>query len=149
MRNTRSLLLCSIASELEGDRERSAELEEWARRVQHEGFERAFLAPELRLAIVRGDLEHVERLVGSSRGIIGPTWFGLTGMIARLDGLVALGRREEVEELVREGFAPGTLLDAVGLRALGAVREDEALLRQALERSRLWASSGTRPRRGG
>jgi hypothetical protein len=39
-----------------------------------------------------------------------------------------------VEELAAGVIAPGTLLEAVGLRALGQVREDEALLRQALER---------------
>jgi tetratricopeptide (TPR) repeat protein len=85
MRNARSVLLCTIAAELEGDRERAAELEDWARKLQSEGFERAFLAPELRLALVRGDVERAERILGGVRGATGPTWFGLSGTLARFD----------------------------------------------------------------
>src|SRR5206468_2488003 len=125
-----SLLLCTIAAEVDHDRERAAELEDLARRLQHEGFERAFFAPELRLALVRGDLERVERLLATVAGAIGPTWFGLAGALARFDALSALGRRDVVEQLVADGLPPGSLLEAVGLRALGQAREDEALLRQ-------------------
>ena len=134
VRSPRSLLLCTIAAEMDGDSERAAELEDSARRLQHEGFERAFLGPELRLALVREDLGAVERLLGNVTGGVGPTWFGFSGSLARFDALSALGRRDDVERLVAEGLPPGSLVEAVGLRALGQVREDEGLLRQALDR---------------
>jgi hypothetical protein len=134
VRSARSLLLCAFAAELAGDRERAAELEEAARRVEHQGFDRAFFAPEVRLALARGDLARVDRLLADRSGAIGPTWFGLSAMMARFDALVVLGRGEEVERLAADGFRPGTLLEAVGLRALGCVREDQALLSRALER---------------
>lgn len=147
MRNTRSLLLCTIAAELDGDSERAAELETFARRVEHEGFERSLFAPELRLALVRGDLERAERLVAETTGLIGPGWFGLVGGVASFDALARLQRREDVERLAEE-IRPGTLLEAVGLRALGQVREDETPIRQALERFEAmgldWYASETR-----
>jgi hypothetical protein len=63
------------------------------------------------------------------------TWFRLTNVIARLDALAFLGRREDVE---RESASlleqPGVMLEPFARRALGLVREDDELVQQALQR---------------
>ena len=61
-------------------------------------------------------------------------WFYLSSMAAHLDGLAALGERERVEGEAVPALAPGTYLEPFALRALGLVREDEALVGQAAER---------------
>ena len=52
----------------------------------------------------------------------------------RLDGLLALGRREEVEREAGPLASARSVLRPFALRALGTVREDEALLKDAIER---------------
>ena len=132
IRNARTLLLSAIAAEYAGDREHSRALEDSAREVQLEGYGTVLAGPEIRLALVRGDLERVEELAAAEAGI--STWFGMGAMLARLDALGALGDRATVEREATPLLRPGTLPEPFALRALGRVREDEELLRQALER---------------
>jgi hypothetical protein len=54
VRNARSLLVCALARELRGERERSAELEELADELHLEGHGVATRTPRARLAIARG-----------------------------------------------------------------------------------------------
>ena len=113
-----------------------------------DGYGHVLETPRLRLALLRDALETVERLVatplpdrGWHRG-----WMLLSTEAVRLDALAALGRRDEIEAWPRE--RPGTYLDPFWLRALGIVREDDALLERALagfERLRLpWFAEQTR-----
>jgi class 3 adenylate cyclase len=132
IRNARTLLLSAIAAEFAGDREHARELEESAREVQLEGYGMVLVGPEMRLALVRGDLERLEELVPTESGIF--TWFGMGATLARLDALSALGDRAAVEREATPFLRPRTLPEPFALRALGRVREDENLLRQALER---------------
>ena len=132
IRNARTLLLSAIAAEYAGDREHSRELEESAREVQLEGYGTVLAGPEMRLALVRGDLERLETLVGVEARV--STWFGMGAMLARLDALSVLGDRATVEREATPLLHPGTLPEAFALRALGRVREDDELLRRALER---------------
>ena len=132
IRNARTLLLSAIAAEYAGDREHSRALEDSAREVQLEGYGTVLAGPEMRLALVRGDLERLEELVTVEARV--STWFGMGAILARLDALSALGDRVTVEREAAPFLRPGTLPEPFALRALGRVREDEELLRQALER---------------
>jgi hypothetical protein len=59
--------------------------------------------------------------------------YGLAFEAARLDGLAALRDRDGVEAEVPPYLRAGTYLEPFALRALGIVREDEALVDRALE----------------
>jgi hypothetical protein len=56
------------------------------------------------------------------------------GLIARLNGLVALDRRAEIEDEAPGLAKPGAYLEPFALRALGFARRDDGLIRQAIER---------------
>ena len=87
--------------------------------------------PRIRLAMTRGDLERIERLV-EGRSSSGAFYLG--SQTALLDGLAAIGARDRVEAAVEPLLKPATYLEAFALRALGVVREEEELIRQALSR---------------
>ena len=97
--------------------------------MQLEGYGTVLAGPEMRLALVRGDLERLETLVGVEARV--STWFGMGAVLARLDALSVLGDRAAVEREATPLLHPGTLPEAC---ALGRVREDDELLRRALER---------------
>ncbi|HEX6700498.1 MAG TPA: adenylate/guanylate cyclase domain-containing protein [Gaiellaceae bacterium] len=132
VRNPRSLLVCAAAQTELGDEAAAHRLEERAREVWMEGYGSTLDAPLLRLALLRGDLDEAERLVGVPelrgwhRG-----WFFFSALTARLDALAALGRREEVEAEASRHRRPGTYLEPFAVRALGIVREDDSLLERA------------------
>jgi len=132
IRNARTLLLCAAASAYAGDDERSRELEGAAAEVRLEGHTAALEGAQIRLALARGDLSYVESslTVQSKHSLT----FGLMRISARLDGLVALREGARVEEEAPRFLKPGTYLEPFALRALGVVREDEALVEQALSR---------------
>jgi hypothetical protein len=85
----------------------------------------------MRLAIARGDLEALEEVMQVEWRV--STWFGMSAIINRLDGLALLGNREAIEEEAPLYLKSRTFPEAFALRALGRVREDEDLIRQALE----------------
>jgi hypothetical protein len=58
----------------------------------------------------------------------------LSSMAAHLDGLAALGDRERVERYASPVLQSETYLEPFALRALGIVRQDDALVGQAAER---------------
>ena len=92
----------------------------------------------MRLALVRGDLELVERFLDEpeqSRGWY-KGWLGLVTRVARLDALAALRDRERVEAEAAGFLRPGKYPEPFALRALGIVRGDDALVAQADERFR-------------
>ncbi|HEX4929181.1 MAG TPA: AAA family ATPase, partial [Gaiellaceae bacterium] len=132
IRGPRSLLVMAVAEHVLGDPERARELEQLADAFGMEGYGHVLETPRLRLALLRGDLGTVERLAseplpdrGWHRG-----WMLLSTESVRLDALAVLGLRDEIEGRPRE--RPGTYLEPFHLRALGVVREDEALLERAL-----------------
>ena len=64
----------------------------------------------------------------------GHDWMVTSSLVtSRLDALLALGRREEVEEEAGPLVDSRSVLRPFALRALGLAREDEALLARALE----------------
>jgi tetratricopeptide (TPR) repeat protein len=149
IRNPRSLLVAALANVHAGNEPEARRLEERAAEIWMEGFGLALDAPRLRLALVRGDLALVEALLVESPRRI-QTIFKQANSSARLDALTALGDRKRLEEDAPQFLRPNTYLEPFALRALGVVREDEALIRQALERFEAmglaWHAAQTRSR---
>ena len=133
IRNPRSLLVCALAHTALGDVEEGRRLEHDADAFGAEGYGLIVDAPRLSLALLRGDREEVERLLGDP--VPGDwIWFSLTSVTARLDALASLDREEDVEREAPPLVRPKTYLEPFALRALGRVRNDGELIRQAAER---------------
>ena len=75
----------------------------------------------LRLALLRGDLEAVERLLAANPAI---DFFDIDYPAARLDALAAVGDRRRVEDEASRALDLGGYVEPFALRALGAVREE-------------------------
>jgi DNA-binding SARP family transcriptional activator len=132
VRSPRSLMVLAVAEHVLGDDAKARRYEELADEFGMEGYGHVLETPRLRLALLRDDLEKVERLAfeplpdrGWHRG-----WMLLSTESVRLDAFARLGHRDEVEAWPPE--KPHTYLEPFRLRALGLVREDEELLEEAL-----------------
>jgi tetratricopeptide (TPR) repeat protein len=129
--NASSLLRCALANvRLENDQE-ARRLERAADDLGMEGYGLMLDPLRVEIAIARGALPELERLLRewSPRG-----FYDIDGLIARLDALIALGRRAEIENEAPAAMKPGTYLEPFALRALGFAREDQALIAQAIQR---------------
>jgi hypothetical protein len=128
----RSLVVCALAAACLGEDEEARRLEESAGALGAEEYGRVVDA-RIRLALVRDDLERVERLLAESEApektLIRTT--KLSPVAARLDALAALRRSDAVEREAPAKLQPGTYLEPFALRALGLVREDAALVERA------------------
>jgi hypothetical protein len=132
IRNARSLLVTALAAEQTGDPETAEALEERAQEVTLQGYDFVLAAPRARLALARGDVEAAVSalpVVEDFRILL-----ALPNAAARLDALAATRNQEAVEREAPLFLQPGTYPEPFALRALGIVREDEELIRQALER---------------
>ena len=133
VRNPRSLLVCAIAEAYRGNADESHRLEERAEALGYEGYERSLNGPRLRLALLRGDLDGVRALVDrTSLGRV--DWFAFSASIAALDAFAALGERARLNDLAEQLLGHGKYFEPFAFRALGVARDDERLIRQALER---------------
>jgi hypothetical protein len=133
VRNARSLLLCAVARQLEGRTAEARALEERALELWMEGYGATLDTPRLRLALARGELEEVARLLalpdtehGWHRG-----WFVFANIATRLDALGTLERVDEVEREAPTYTRRRNYLRPFALRALGRVRRDDDLVAQA------------------
>ncbi len=136
VRNARSLLVCAVASARMGDDRSAGRFEQAAEELGIEGYGVVLDIPRLQLALARGDLDAVARLLetplperGWYRG-----WMALATIITRLDGLAAVRDLQGVEKEAEPHLRPNTYLEPFALRALGVVREDAELVAQALAR---------------
>jgi tetratricopeptide (TPR) repeat protein len=138
VRNARSLLVCALACACLGDDDESRRLEEAATPHLMLGYGPYLDTPRMRLALVRGDLETVRRLVDEPEQTRGwyKGWLSLVTKIARLDVLAALNDEARVEQEAGQMLRPGKYPEPFALRALGIVRGDEAVIAQADERFR-------------
>jgi class 3 adenylate cyclase len=134
VRNPRVLLVSAVAHELGGNRAEAESLEQAALDRWMEGYGATLDTPRVRLALARGDLDEVARLLelpdtphGWHRG-----WFVFANVAAKLDALAVLGRRDELEDEAPRHARRQNYLRPFALRALGRVRGDEALVREAL-----------------
>lgn len=130
VRNARSLFVCAVARLYRGEPREAERLEERAEELSFEGFGLTLDSPRIRLALARGELERVERLVAGKQT---SQAFFMGSQTALLDGLAALGDRARVETEAHLLLKPGTYLEPFVLRALGLVRDDEQALKRALE----------------
>jgi hypothetical protein len=74
----------------------------------------------------------------------------IEGLIARMNALVVLDRRAEIEAEAPAMLKPKTYLEPFALRAIGYARGDEELIQQAVERFEAmgldWYATETRRR---
>jgi hypothetical protein len=133
IRNARSLLVDAVAHAYGGEHETARRLEERALEIAFEGFGFRLFGPRVRLALIRNDLDVVEQMIDEDVSRRGHDWMVTSAMVTtRLDALVALGRRDAVEEEAGKLASVRSVLRPFALRALGIVREDEAMLRDSL-----------------
>ena len=96
-----------------------------------------------RLALLRNELDVVEEMIDQDVPRRGHDWMVTSATVStRLDGLLALGRREDVEREAAPFITDRSVLRPA-LRALGAAREDEELLKDAIQRFEALGSAGT------
>ncbi len=136
VRNARSLLVCAVANARLGDESSAERFERAAEELGIEGYGVVLDIPRMQLALARGDLDAVARLLetplpqrGWYRG-----WMALATIVTRLDGLAAVRDRAKVEAEAEAHLRPNTYLEPFALRALGVVRGEAALVEQALAR---------------
>jgi DNA-binding SARP family transcriptional activator len=133
-RNARSPLVCAYAHLVAGDVDRAEELEALAEEQALAGHSSILNPMRLRLAVERGDLDTMRRLVAPEPA---PPpwkhWYQLVSTTIRLSALCALGDAPSVEREAPVLLRPGTYLEPFGLQSLGLVRSDESLLRRASE----------------
>jgi class 3 adenylate cyclase len=129
--NVRSLLACALANVLLENEEQARRLEQGAEDLGMVGYG-SYLNPTwIEIAIARGDLADVERRLGDWS----PGGFDdVDGLIARVNALVALGRRPEIEEVAPAILKPKTYLEPFALRGLGFARGADEMVEQAIER---------------
>jgi tetratricopeptide (TPR) repeat protein len=131
--NAWSLLACALAHVHLGEEQEALRLEQGAADLGMEGYGYAFDPLHIEIAIARGDLGEVERKLGEWSPLI-RGFRDVEGLVARLDALVALERRPEIEEEAPALLRPGTYLEPFALRALGFAREDDGMIDQAIKR---------------
>ncbi len=135
IRNGRSLLVEAVAYAYGGDLGTARRLEERALEIAFEGFGFRLFGPRVRLAMLRNELDVVEEMIDLDVARRGHDWMFTSAMVTtRLDALLALGRREEVEREAAPLASARSVLRPFALRALGVVRQDEALLQDAIAR---------------
>jgi hypothetical protein len=134
VRNPRSLYLCALAAASLEDETEAARLEGEADSLQMEGYLQLLGPPRIRLALLRGDLGAVERILADLDPPDLEGWWSLSYGATWLDAFAELESRAAVEETAPRIGLPGSYLEPFALRALGRVREDGELLEQAAER---------------
>jgi len=127
------LLTCALGSAYLGDEQEARRLEARSEKYGIDRYGREESA--IWLALHRGDLDTVERLLGElerpGKSLLRSR--KLAPVAARLDALAALERRDTLEQDAPPLLRPGTYLEPFALRALGLVRGDPALVEQAAD----------------
>jgi len=126
--NVRTLLACALANVHLGNDGEARRLERSAEDLGMEGY--SFDDLYVEIAVARRDLDALERRL-IEWNPEGPG--DVEGSIARLNALVALERRSEIQEEASAMVKPGTYLEPFALRALGYARGDVELIQQAIE----------------
>lgn len=133
VRNARSLLVTALAAAYAGDEKAARRYEHRAEEVATKGYDFALAGPRTLLALRRGKIEDVDALIEPLDLSRAPMSYALPAAAARLDALAAVKERPLVEREAPTLLRPGTYLEPFALRALGVVREDEALIEQAVD----------------
>jgi class 3 adenylate cyclase len=133
VRNARTLLLTALAAAYSGDEETARHYERRAEEVATEGYDLVLAAPRTWLALLRGKIDALDRPESVDLARVKHE-YALPAAAARLDALAALKERSLVERDAPPLLRPGTYLEPFALRALGAVRDDEVLIEEAIRR---------------
>jgi hypothetical protein len=129
--NVWSLLACALANIWLGNQPEAQRLERSAKDLGMEGYDLMFDPLYVEMAIARGELAVVERKLSEWS----PEGFeDVDGLIARLNALIALGRRAEIEKEAPAILRPNSYVEPFALRALGFAGRDDALIGQAIKR---------------
>jgi tetratricopeptide (TPR) repeat protein len=143
--NWRSLLMGALACAHAGEDREARRLEALAAEAMSVNGPLSREPALLRLALVRADFETVERLLAEDPG---PDFFDVDYEAARLDALASMGDRPAVEREAPPVLQRGGYGEPFAMRALGIVREDRALLDQAMARFEqqglVWRADETR-----
>jgi hypothetical protein len=106
--------------------------------------------PHIQLALARGDLEQLRRLVDDFDAEGLEPW-AYRNRSALFDALAALGERDRIEADAPAWIEQNSYATPFALRALGLVREDETLVAQAAEKfdamGLAWHAQRTRDRK--
>jgi hypothetical protein len=128
--NVSSLLNAATASAYGQDDGEATRLEAKADAIGMEGYRQWLVPARIRLAIARGDLDELRRLVDT----LGPAdlepWAYETPA-ALADALVALRDRTAIEAEAPKWLRPNTYVEPFALRALGVARDDLVMLSDA------------------
>ena len=131
--NQSSLLFCAVAHQITGRPKEAERLEEKAEALNLQGYDQAFDATRLQLAAIRGDLDRVEALIRRYEpSAVEDNWT----KIALLDGWLALGAYERIQDTAPGWLMPGMYFEPFVMRALGIARSDEHLIERAIRRFR-------------
>lgn len=129
--NASSLLALALANVLLGDDREARRLQHEAEALGMEGYGAVLDPLYVEIAVARGDTAEVERKLSEWQ----PEGFeDVDGLIGRLNALVALDRRPEIEAEAPALVKADTYLEPFALRALGFARDDDSLITQAIER---------------
>jgi class 3 adenylate cyclase len=130
--NIASLFNCALAAALLGDSAEALRLEEAAYATGMTGYGFATDPVRISLALAQGDLDKAREIVQQLDPELLEKWSART-RASLFDALAAFGERDRIEAdapqwIERPGYA-----QPFALRALGLVREDEALVAEAAE----------------
>jgi class 3 adenylate cyclase len=126
-----SLLSCAWALVRLGDDAEARRLEQVVDSLGMEGYGGFVASLRIEIALARGDLETVERELS---GWAADGFWDVEGLVAQLNGLLALSRRDQLEQVAPRLLKPGSYLEPFALRALGFARGDDALIKAAVKR---------------
>jgi hypothetical protein len=130
----RALLLCAAARVQLGEHDEAAALERFATELAR-GHDDRLAGPYIRLALARRDLDAVAELMRRAPRELKPWagWWALDLDVTRLDALAVLGDEAAVAAEAAPLLGTGDFVDAVAKRAIGVVRGDSVLRREADE----------------
>jgi class 3 adenylate cyclase/tetratricopeptide (TPR) repeat protein len=130
--NWRTLLVCALGLALHGDRREADRLEELGRSKALVAGPAEVEPALLRLTLLRGDLEAIERVLK----VLPPTGtpFDIDAAAARLDALTVLGDRAAIEEEAAPFLEGESYTRPFAQRALGIIRNERPLIDAATGR---------------
>jgi class 3 adenylate cyclase/tetratricopeptide (TPR) repeat protein len=137
IRNKRTLLVCAAAHRHAGEAAEADRIEAEAEALEFHGYDLVLSGPRIRLALLKGDLEKVERLTADlddSFRTRDSFAFRLVAMPIWLDAVAALGDADAIEAVVAGLERLPPYVEPFLLRARGRVHGDHALLDESLDR---------------
>jgi class 3 adenylate cyclase/plasmid stabilization system protein ParE len=131
--NVGTLLLAALGMVYRDDDAAASRLIAKAEAIGMVGYGRTHAAKWMRLALARDDREEIRRIVDT----VEPPWLTSEAWelwAALFDALAALGERDRIEARAPEWVRPDAYVAPFAVRALGVVRNDRALLTDAVAR---------------